>query len=929
MVLSKNERRKLNRTMKKQRVTPACVLVTGVTGFLGKVVVEELMRRRSELHVDKIICLIRPKRGQGAEKRFFETTAQSPCFAQLHTGWLRRIHVVEADLSKPRCGLSDVDFAEITQHVTHIVHCAASVDFDRPVQEACTANIVSSLNMLKIAQACKKLRQMTSTSTAYVSVKSEKPLHERLEPLPRPASELYDDILRGDIPEKDLLSETGHPNTYTYTKCIAEHLLCEQRGDVPLTIVRPSIISASWTYPVPGWIDSKAAFAGFVATIGSGYLRLLNVDRETLLDLVPVDMVTARLIENTFSDRLGLTPAQQNAQKFSCDSVESVPIAYAVSGIERASKIENTYKAIVKFYRRNPVGRKASIEYAGSLNRKYLLNEWLYHKLPSQLGQSYFKLRKNDKQRRRLKRLSSTIRYINDIFPYFTHNTFDFRPSTQLWPDYEPKVYVDLVCSGVYKHLMHRDATQVPIGGSHLRTRAPDVLWGLSRTDGNFSVRSMAVLSRKILRSVFDEITFNRESFDFARNKFSKNARYVVIPTHRSYLDFLVCAYLFLARPDLGISLPYVAADPSVLSKPLVGRWMRRARAFSRGTTDDSSTFTNNVRRLFKQGRNIQFFIEGQRSRTRQFMPPKINLLQEIHNAHPEQIILLPVSISYDRVAEESPFLREMKGAARQSLSLKSLTQWAQRTFGHKVHLGRVHLSCGTPLILDEASDVEKAGMQVMQELKRHMAVSTYHLQSFLDMHPEANVDLTWLKRAIEQRGGTVIDSPLVQDGKVLASARVLDNVLERSMRNHWQHYFFADAKAIAPNNVALLHYIQANTFGEIANVQVQDIEHDQKLKHMLRTLFEPICQDYAAVAETVGALKQNDDAFTVPNILKRTTYRDYATAELGIHGLMSGDLLRLNKKSNKGFSLEQVDPEKISELIEHCDWAQQTHHEN
>ena len=48
----------------------AKILLTGATGFLGKVVLEELLRRREELGAEEIHCLIRPRRTQTAEKRF-------------------------------------------------------------------------------------------------------------------------------------------------------------------------------------------------------------------------------------------------------------------------------------------------------------------------------------------------------------------------------------------------------------------------------------------------------------------------------------------------------------------------------------------------------------------------------------------------------------------------------------------------------------------------------------------------------------------------------------------------------------------------------------------------------------------------------------------------------------------------------------------
>ena len=56
------------------------------------------------------------------------------------------------------------------------------------------------------------------------------------------------------------------PNTYTYTKAIAETLVFQECKDViPCAIIRPSIVGASWREPFPGWIDN---FNGPTALFG-------------------------------------------------------------------------------------------------------------------------------------------------------------------------------------------------------------------------------------------------------------------------------------------------------------------------------------------------------------------------------------------------------------------------------------------------------------------------------------------------------------------------------------------------------------------------------------------------------------------------------------------------------------------------------------
>ena len=57
-----------------------------------------------------------------------------------------------------------------------------------------------------------------------------------------------------------------HPNTYSYTKALAEQLLLDKAQGLPLTIVRPSIVVASWQYPMKGWVDNFNGPTGLVKT---------------------------------------------------------------------------------------------------------------------------------------------------------------------------------------------------------------------------------------------------------------------------------------------------------------------------------------------------------------------------------------------------------------------------------------------------------------------------------------------------------------------------------------------------------------------------------------------------------------------------------------------------------------------------------------
>ena len=82
------------------------------------------------------------------------------------------------------------------------------------------------------------------------------------------------------------------PNTYTFTKRMAEHILAENNTqNIPMLFVRPSIIAASLEEPFPGWTDSISLEGGIYLITGLGILRELPVTGSNIADQVPVDLV--------------------------------------------------------------------------------------------------------------------------------------------------------------------------------------------------------------------------------------------------------------------------------------------------------------------------------------------------------------------------------------------------------------------------------------------------------------------------------------------------------------------------------------------------------------------------------------------------------------------------------------------------------------
>jgi thioester reductase-like protein len=424
------------------------VLLTGATGFVGKLVLEELMRRREELGVARVLALVRASHPEHAALRLRAEVVSSACFAAHAPGWERRVEALAGELTQPALGLAAGVRERIAAETTHVIHCAASVEFDRPLAEATALNTTGALAALELARACRRLSSFLSVSTAYVTP-HPRPLHggvlcvaERLAALPRDAADLYADVLAGRAREAELLAETGHPNTYTLSKCVAEHLLAQRAQGLPVTLLRPSIVSASRALPEPGWIDSAAAFAGFVALLGSGRLRVVAGDPRARLDVVPCDAVAERVVEAAFAP-----PARGELR-----------IRHAVAGLAGALPIALCRERISAYFERNPVAQaRVGIRFVGTRGPLFHLAHALHHELPTLGGSLWTSLRGRPGQAKAARRLLARQRATNRDFSYFTHATFDFATSAPLDPPLDPEAYLDLVCEGVSRHLLRRE----------------------------------------------------------------------------------------------------------------------------------------------------------------------------------------------------------------------------------------------------------------------------------------------------------------------------------------------------------------------------------------------------------------------------------------------------------------------------------------
>lgn len=431
-----------------------CVLLTGGTGFLGKVILQELARQRlsKELPDHRVIVLIRNNKKLCSTARF-QKLSTSKCFSNLPSDWISNVEVVTGDLTSKCCGISPDAFATICGEVTHIIHCAASIDFNLPLVQAAISNVSTCLELMELAENCPKLAKMIVVSTAYVRPFESTLLRETLVPLPRPAESLYAAILDGSTDEKGLLLETKHPNTYTLTKCITEHLVSSRRRQIPITILRPSIISAAWKYPFPAWLDSRAALGGYAALFGAGFLHVIEGSRDTTFDVVPVDVVANHAI------------FESGLQLFETDSYREPPpsysnelkIVHSVAGRQNGLPAELLISISQRYFDDHTVFKRPSLSYVGPKTPKYYWHQTVSQTIPLQLARLYYTATRKESMSKRISHIQRGIAAVDKCFPYFCSHTFDFDQSHGLLTGFCPAKYIEIICLGVHKHLLLGD----------------------------------------------------------------------------------------------------------------------------------------------------------------------------------------------------------------------------------------------------------------------------------------------------------------------------------------------------------------------------------------------------------------------------------------------------------------------------------------
>jgi thioester reductase-like protein len=330
------------------------ILLVGVTGFIGKVWLEHLLTNLPEIgKISLLVRRQRSTTAERRfEKIAEESPVFEPLEEKLGANFAQflreHVEVVEGDVGKPGLGLAPEVRERLARTLDLVVNSSGLTDFNPDLREALASNVEAVANVIEFVRESDHAALMHLSTCYAVGARDGRvseelipdytPLHvedfnaeqewqqlrelvrnaearsespelraalerqvlgrKRQTPLP-PGAELETQIrknrtrwLRNRLTRAGTrrARHLGWPNTYTFTKSLAESLIARRGAGLPIAIVRPSIVETSTDEPFRGWNEGINTSAPLSYLLGT-YFRQLPTNARKCLDIIPVDMV--------------------------------------------------------------------------------------------------------------------------------------------------------------------------------------------------------------------------------------------------------------------------------------------------------------------------------------------------------------------------------------------------------------------------------------------------------------------------------------------------------------------------------------------------------------------------------------------------------------------------------------------------------------
>ncbi|XP_064623219.1 dihydroxyacetone phosphate acyltransferase-like [Lineus longissimus] len=353
------------------------------------------------------------------------------------------------------------------------------------------------------------------------------------------------------------------------------------------------------------------------------------------------------------------------------------------------------------------------------------------------------------------------------------------------------QVKVDVLKSDRVKHAIEQVMMESGASVAEVQKETEAIMNEMGHTFSMGWLRGVAYFIVKVMKKLFQNIYVNEEGIERVR-ALCKEYPVVLMPTHRSYLDFLLLSYVFF---HYDLPLPVIAAAMDFMSMKFVGNLLRNCGAFfiRRSFGTDKlywAVFTEYVQTHLCNGdAPCEFYVEGTRSRTGKTYVPKRGMLSVVlepyFKANVADVMILPVSMSHDRILEESLYAYELLGIPKPKESTSGLLK-ARGVLSEDY--GNVHFFIGEPIsirhfsvgkidrivhglqpryisgLTSEEQDLcQDLAYDIVLRHQQNMVISPWALIATVMIQNREGIylsdlmkDVEWLKRSIANLGGYV-----------------------------------------------------------------------------------------------------------------------------------------------------------------------------
>jgi len=333
------------------------IAITGATGFLGTALTERLLRCVPDCELVLVVRPGRRGAAQRVQRDVLRNDAFGRLRSEMDEPdspetydemTARRVRALAGDVSTDGLGLDDEGRALLAS-CDVVIHSAATVNFDSALDDAVEVNLLGPARVAAVLDEAGSEAHMIAVSTCYVAgsrrgaapeqLVDDSPFFtdvgwreevdsarrarrdaeqasrspERLEALAVQArrelgaagipalSEKVESLRRRWVDEqmtaagRARAASLGFPDAYAFTKALGERALAETRGDIAVSIVRPSIIESALAEPYPGWIRGFRMAEPVIAAYARGLLKEFPGVPEGIIDVIPVDLVVATI----------------------------------------------------------------------------------------------------------------------------------------------------------------------------------------------------------------------------------------------------------------------------------------------------------------------------------------------------------------------------------------------------------------------------------------------------------------------------------------------------------------------------------------------------------------------------------------------------------------------------------------------------------